>query len=249
VISRHGLYCELYTDRGSHYFYTAKAGEKVSKTVLPQVGRTPRELDIRHIGASPEARGRSERMFGTLQDRLVKELSDAGIATIEAANRFIAETYCRRTIAPSWSSRQSPGRHLCRGGPAPISTMFCASRRSASSITTTRSASSGSSSSSNLPAASPFCQGDGQGPALCRCLDRRLLRAALHRAIRPRRKGTYHPYPRRVTRFHDGGFDRGACPLIKTRTKRTNDLLRKPVNLTCHRQCLNSDCPRSEYTL
>jgi len=94
VISRHGLFCELYTDRGSHYFYTPKAGEKVSKTVLTQVGRALRALDIRHIGAySPEARGRSERMFGTLQDRLVKELADAGIETIEAANRFIAETY------------------------------------------------------------------------------------------------------------------------------------------------------------
>jgi transposase len=94
VISRHGLFCELYTDRGSHYFHTPKAGEKVSKTVLTQVGRALRALDIRHIGAySPEARGRSERMFGTLQDRLVKELADAGVETIAAANRFIAETY------------------------------------------------------------------------------------------------------------------------------------------------------------
>lgn len=94
VISRHGLFCELYTDRGSHYFHTPKAGEKVSKTVLTQVGRALRALDIRHIGAySPEARGRSERMFGTLQDRLVKELADGGVATIAAANRFIAQTY------------------------------------------------------------------------------------------------------------------------------------------------------------
>jgi transposase len=94
VISRHGLFCALYTDRGSHYFYTPEAGEKVSKTVLTQVGRALKALDIRHIGAySPQARGRSERMFGTLQDRLVRELADAGIATIEAANRFIAETY------------------------------------------------------------------------------------------------------------------------------------------------------------
>lgn len=94
VISRHGLFCALYTDRGSHYFYTPTAGEKVSKMVLTEVGRALQALDIRHIGAySPEARGRSERMFATLQDRLVKELADAGIATIEAANRFIAETY------------------------------------------------------------------------------------------------------------------------------------------------------------
>jgi hypothetical protein len=94
VITGHGLFCSFYTDRGSHYFYTPQAGEKVSKTVLTEVGRALKELDVRHIGAySPEARGRSERMFGTLQDRLVKELADAGIEAIEAANQFIRETY------------------------------------------------------------------------------------------------------------------------------------------------------------
>jgi transposase len=94
VIIRRGLFCSFYTDRGSHYFYTPVAGGPVSKTELTQVGRALRELDIRHIGAySPEARGRSERMFQTLQDRLVHELADAGIDTIEAANRFIRDDY------------------------------------------------------------------------------------------------------------------------------------------------------------
>ena len=94
TIGGHGLFCALYTDRGSHYFHTPKAGEPVSRTVVTQVGRALAQLGIRHIAAySPEARGRSERMFATLQDRLVKELADAGIATIEAANRFIAEVY------------------------------------------------------------------------------------------------------------------------------------------------------------
>jgi transposase len=94
VISRHGLFCALYTDRGSHYFHTPKAGEPVDKGRLTQVGRALAQLGVRHIPAySPEARGRSERVFGTLQDRLVKELADAGIATIEAANRFLAEVY------------------------------------------------------------------------------------------------------------------------------------------------------------
>jgi hypothetical protein len=88
------LFCELYTDRGSHYFHTPKAGEAVSKTVRTQVGRALVQLGIRHIAAySPEARGRSERAFRTLQDRLPKELALAGIATIEAANRWIAEHY------------------------------------------------------------------------------------------------------------------------------------------------------------
>jgi transposase len=94
VIGRRGLFCSLYTDRGSHYFTTPAAGGKVAKEQPTQVGRALAQLGIRHIAAySPEARGRSERLFGTLQDRLPKELADAGIATIEAANRYIAEVY------------------------------------------------------------------------------------------------------------------------------------------------------------
>jgi hypothetical protein len=90
----HGLPCALYTDRGSHYFYTDKAGEAVDKNRLTQVGRALDHLGIEHIPAySPEARGRSERMFGTLQDRLVKELAHAGIADIATANRWIREVY------------------------------------------------------------------------------------------------------------------------------------------------------------
>jgi len=106
VIERHGLFCELYTDRGSHYFHTPKAGEAVSKTVRTQVGRALAQLGIRHIAAySPEARGRSERAFRTLQDRLPKELALAGIATLAAANRWITETYlaahnARFAVAP-----------------------------------------------------------------------------------------------------------------------------------------------------
>lgn len=94
VIQRHGLFCELYTDRGSHYFHTPKAGGKVSKRALTQVGRALAQLGIRHIAAySPEARGRSERAFRTLQDRLPKEMTLAGITTVAAANRWIAEQY------------------------------------------------------------------------------------------------------------------------------------------------------------
>ena len=94
VIAEHGLPCTLYTDRGSHYFHTPKAGEKVAKEQPTQVGRALAQLGIEHIAAySPEARGRSERAFGTLQDRLCKELALAGIATVEAANRFLRDVY------------------------------------------------------------------------------------------------------------------------------------------------------------
>lgn len=94
VISEHGLFCALYTDRGSHYFHTPKAGEKVSKTQQTQVGRALSHLSIEHIAAySPEARGRSERMFGTLQGRLPKDLRLAGITTVEAANAWLKSHY------------------------------------------------------------------------------------------------------------------------------------------------------------
>jgi transposase len=94
VAARHGLFCALYTDRGSHYFHTAKAGEKVSKSQLTQVGRALKQLGIEHIAAySPQARGRSERAFRTLQDRLPKELTLAGISSVAAANRWLAEIY------------------------------------------------------------------------------------------------------------------------------------------------------------
>ena len=94
VIGEHGLFCSLYTDRGSHYFYTPKAGEKVSNTQQTQVGRALSRLGIEHIAAySPEARGRSERMFGTLQGRLPKDLRLAAITTVEAANAWLKAHY------------------------------------------------------------------------------------------------------------------------------------------------------------
>jgi transposase len=94
VFTAQGLPSSLYTDRGSHYFYTDKAGEEVDRNRLTQVGRALCRLGIEHIAAySPEARGRSERMFGTLQDRLIKELAKAGITEIAAANAFIRDVY------------------------------------------------------------------------------------------------------------------------------------------------------------
>ena len=94
MVEQHGLFCSLYTDRGSHYFVTPEAGGRVSKTVLTQFGRALKQLGIEHIAAySPQARGRSERVFGTLQDRLVKELAMAGIDTVKAANHWLRESF------------------------------------------------------------------------------------------------------------------------------------------------------------
>jgi len=94
VIARKGRFCSLYSDRASHFFATPKAGGPVDPQRLTQVGRALRELGIEMIPAySPQARGRSERRFGTWQGRLPQELRLAGIRTVEEANRFLRERY------------------------------------------------------------------------------------------------------------------------------------------------------------
>lgn len=96
VIAQHGLFNSLYTDRGSHYWHTDKAGGKVDKVNLTQFGRAMAQLGIDMIAAySPEARGRSERVFRTLQDRLPKELRAAGIRDRDGANRFLKRSFVR----------------------------------------------------------------------------------------------------------------------------------------------------------
>ena len=94
VIELKGVFCSLYSDRASHFFETPKAGERVSRDRLTQVGRALKELGIEAIPAySPQARGRSERGFRTWQGRLPQELRKAGITTIEAANQFLRDYY------------------------------------------------------------------------------------------------------------------------------------------------------------
>ena len=94
VIEVRGLFSSLYTDRGSHYWHTPEAGGKVDKNNLTQFGRAMRQLGIEMIPAySPEARGRSERMFRTHQDRLPRELAAVGITDMVAANRYLRDVY------------------------------------------------------------------------------------------------------------------------------------------------------------
>ena len=94
VIETQGLFCALYSDRGSHFFVTRKAGEKVDPHRPTQVGRALKELGVQMIPAySPQARGRCERSFGTWQNRLPQELRLAGISTLEQANAFLRAHY------------------------------------------------------------------------------------------------------------------------------------------------------------
>ena len=111
VIAAEGLFCSLYADRAVHYWHTPAAGGPVDKDNPTQLGRALAQLGIQPSqpkrllrrsrlelmpAYSPEARGRSERMFGTLQKRLPQELRLAGITTMEAANRFLREDYLPR---------------------------------------------------------------------------------------------------------------------------------------------------------
>jgi transposase len=94
VIASQGVFCALYSDRGSHFWLTPKTGGKVDPHRLTQVGRALRELGVQMIPAySPQARGRSERNFSTWQGRLPQELRLHGIHSLEAANRFLRQHY------------------------------------------------------------------------------------------------------------------------------------------------------------
>jgi transposase len=136
VFGRHGLPLSLYTDRGSHYFHTATAGGAVDRASLTQVGRALAHLGVEHIAAySPQARGRSERVFHTLQDRLTKELALAGIATGMRPICFFVMSICRPTT-PALPSSLSRTAALSSRLRVSISARFFACRRSVRSATT-----------------------------------------------------------------------------------------------------------------
>jgi len=103
VIEKKGLFCSFYSDRGSHYWHTPEAGGKVDKNNPTQFGRAMGQVGIEMIAAySPEARGRSERMFGTLQGRLPQELAKANINTMDAANIYLQEHFIPHSMNDLW---------------------------------------------------------------------------------------------------------------------------------------------------
>ena len=126
VIVEHGLFSSLYVDRASHYFNTPQAGGKVDKTNPTQVGRALRQLGIELIPAySPEARGRSERMFGTLQKRLPQELRLAGVTTMEAANTFLREHFIPEHNARFRSPAEETGSAFVPWAGARLADILC----------------------------------------------------------------------------------------------------------------------------
>ncbi len=94
VIREHGIPQTVYSDRAGWATFTARAGRRVDRSRLTQVGRALQQLGVEHIMAySPQARGRSERVNRTLQDRLVKELQTHGIRTLDRANRYLRDVF------------------------------------------------------------------------------------------------------------------------------------------------------------
>jgi len=124
TIGRYGLFGALYTDRAGHYFITRNG--KVDKTRLTQVGRALSQLGITHIPSySPQARGRMERVFGTLQNRLPQELRLAGIKTLAAANRYLTQRF-----VPDYNARfaipaAEPGSAFVPYAGRPIEDVLC----------------------------------------------------------------------------------------------------------------------------
>jgi transposase len=131
TIAAQGLFCALYTDRGGHYFVTAPGG-KLDKTHLTQVGRALKQLGIEHIPSySPEARGRMERVFRTLQDRLPKELRLAGLggadapADLDAINRFLRAAYVPEHNARFAVTAEQPGSAFVAARPEQWQDVLC----------------------------------------------------------------------------------------------------------------------------
>jgi hypothetical protein len=95
VIETKGMFCSLYSDRAGHFFVPLKGQRgRVDASKVTQVGRALQELGVKMIPAySPQARGRSERNFGTWQGRLPQELRLRGITDLEGANEFLRTEY------------------------------------------------------------------------------------------------------------------------------------------------------------
>ncbi len=103
-LRRYGRPLAHYTDKNSIFRTTRRAAiseQLQGQGARSQFGRALQELGIAWIAAqSPQAKGRIERLFKTLQDRLVKELRLAGIDSLEAANHFLEASFL-----PAWEER------------------------------------------------------------------------------------------------------------------------------------------------
>jgi transposase len=126
VFQTHGLPMALYTDRAKWAFHTPQAKGPVDRTRVTQVGRALERLGIEHIPAySPQARGRSERLNRTFQDRLVNELRVAGIRTLASANAYLTDTFVPRHNATFAHPPRDPATAFVPLGPVDLDALLC----------------------------------------------------------------------------------------------------------------------------
>jgi len=126
VFRTHGLPIALYTDRAKWAFFTPKAKGPVDKTQLTQVGRALQRLGVEHIPAySPQARGRSERLHRTFQDRLVNERRVGGIRSLEAANAYLRDTFLPQYNATFARVPRDPASAFVPLGPVNLDAILC----------------------------------------------------------------------------------------------------------------------------
>jgi transposase len=126
VFMQYGLPQAIYTDRAGWAVHTRKAGTPDESRSVTQVGRALERLGVEHILAySPQARGRSERVNRTLQDRLVKELHSAGVRTLERANRYLIETFLPTYNAEIPRPPADPASAFVTAGGAPLEQILC----------------------------------------------------------------------------------------------------------------------------
>ena len=189
VFGAHGLPLSLYTDRGSHYFHTPEAGGKVDRSRPTQVGRALEHLGVEHIAAySPQARGRSERAFHTLQDRLVKELALAGIATVEAANAFLRDVYIPAHNARFAVKAEQEGTAFVAIPGVDLAEILMRPGGASGRQRQLRVVQPAQAANPGKPAARPFRQGARQSAPISRRNPRHFPRAAMPRPLRQQRR-------------------------------------------------------------
>ena len=182
VIAAEGLFGSLYADRASHYWHTPEAGGTVAKDKATQLGRASMQLGIELIPAySPEARGRSERMFGTLQKRLPQELRLAGITDMAEANRFLKELYLPLHNARFAVTAEGKGALRRRAGRHPLRP-----RRACRRQRQHRALSRADPADPSRPPSTPLRQGKGPGARVSRPHTRSLPRAQMPRPLQRR---------------------------------------------------------------
>jgi hypothetical protein len=126
VLRTEGLPMALYTDRAHWAFHTPTAKGPVDKARLTQVGRALAHLGIEHIPSySPQARGRSERLNRTLQDRLVNELRVAGITTLAAANHYLTDQFVPQHNATFARAARDPASAFVPLGGTDLDAILC----------------------------------------------------------------------------------------------------------------------------